>query len=199
MARMFVKTTREGNPYCPPRKTAYFTAGCGGTTWFFIHVLRAANIPVEDVDMPDSGHATPGFPSESLYLSHGDDPYSRTGWHSPPFPEPYPSSEIPILEEQYKEWFNASNSREENQYNVGRRMPELAVQYLPQYLLYVRCTDRAAGLSKESSEVYRPGSMGIGRYWTIAELDAMQFWERMDAKIERYGGCPIPHPTRPNG
>ena len=82
LARMFVKTTREGNPYCPPRKTAYFTAGCGGTTWFFIHVLRAANIPVEDVDMPDSGHATPGFPSESLYLSHGDDPYSRTGWHS---------------------------------------------------------------------------------------------------------------------
>ncbi len=196
LARMFVGTTRFGNPDCPSSKTARFTAGCGGTTWFFIHVLRAVNIPVEDVDMPDSGHATPGFPSEGLYLSHGDDPYGKGGWYSPPFPEPYPSTEIPISEATFNDWFSPSNSRRENDENVGRRETELIVEYLPQYLLHIRCGDRARGVSKESSDVYRPGSMGIGRYWTIAELDAMRFWERMDAKIERYGGCPIPHPTR---
>ena len=195
LARMFVKTTRRGSPDYRS-STAHFTAGCGGTTWFFIHVLRAVNIPVEDVDMPDSGHATPGFPSEGLYLSHGDDPYSKGGWYSPPFPEPYPSTEIPISEATYHDWFSPSNSRQENDQNVGRRTTELIVEYLPQYLLHIRCEDRANGLSKESSDVYRPESMGIGRYWTIAELDALRFWERMDAKIERYGGCPIPYPTR---
>ena len=195
LARMFVKTTRQGSPDYRS-STAHFTAGCGGTTWFFIHVLRAVNIPVEDVDMPDSGHGTPGFPSERLYLSHGDDPYSKGGWHSTPFPEPYPSTEIPVSEATFNDWFSPSNSRRENDQNVGRRTTELIVEYLPQYLLHIRCEDRANGLSKESSEVYRPESMGIGRYWTIAELDALRFWERMDAKIERYGGCPIAHPTR---
>jgi len=197
LARMFVKTTREGNPDCPRRGTGHYTAGCGGTTWFLIHVLRAVNIPVEDMDMPDSGHATPGFPSEGLYLSHGDDPYMRSGWHSPPFPEPYPSNEIPISEAQYTEWFNESNSREENQNNVGRKATELMVEHLTQWLLHLRCEDRSDGTPKESSRVYRPGSTGIGRYWTVADLDAMSFWERMDAKIAQYGGCPIPHPTRP--
>ncbi len=29
------------------------------------------------------------------------------------------------------------------------------------------------------------------RYWTVAELEAMRFWERMDAKIAQYGRCSV--------
>ncbi len=192
LARILAGTThKEGG------SSRYFTAGCHGTNWFLIHLLRAVNIPVQYVYW--SGHAIPSFPSEALYLSHGDDPYVTTGQYSPPFPEPYPTSEVPISEATYREWFSTSNSREENRNNVGRRTTELAVEHLPQTLLLARCRDRDQGLSNAESYVYSPGAFGIGRHWTVAELEAMRFWERMDAKIEQYGGCSmIPSPTRPH-
>ena len=165
------------------------TAGCHGTNWFFVHLLRAVNIPAEYVTW--TGHAIPSFPSESIYLSHGDDPYSGLGRYYPPFPEPYPSSELPISEATYTEWFSTSNPHEENLKNVGRKTTELGVEYLSPALLNTRCSDLAAGRSNADSYVYAPGWFGIGNHWTVDELEAMGFWERMDAKIEQYGGCSI--------
>ncbi len=184
LARVLAGTTRKSDG-----QTGHFTAGCHGTNWFLIHVLRAVNIPVEHVIW--AGHAIPSFPSDALYLSHGDDPYSGLTKPIPPFPEPFPASEIPIDEATYQEWFSESNSDEENLNNVGRRTTELAVKYLSPSLLRLRCDDLAHGRSNEESEVYRPGSAGVGRYWTVAELEAMRFWERMDAKITQYGGCSV--------
>ena len=195
LARILTGTRRGPDKPCPsPSDTPFhhYTGGCHGTNWFFIHLLRAVNIPAEYIVW--SGHAIPHFPSEALYLSHGDDPYGLLGLHSPPFPEPFPTSEILIPESKYTQWFNASNSSAENLNNVGRRMRELAVRYLPQWLLSVRCRDIASGVSNEESLVYSPSNTGIGRNWTVAELEAMGFWERMDAKIEQYGGCPILRP-----
>ena len=205
LARMFAGTKRK--PWQSPsgcrtgadQSAQRYTWGCHGTAWFFIHVLRAVNIPVEaprTYYAVCAGHATVSFPSEDVYLSHGDDPYNRFTWYSPPFPEPFPSSDLLISGSRFREWFNSSHSNEENRWNVGRRVRELAVENLPQLLLHWRCLDLADGLPKESGRVYRPGSSGIGRDWTVAELEAMGFWERMDAKIAEYGGCPIPHPER---
>ena len=184
LARMLSGTTRKRD-----RKMGHATWGCHGTNWFLIHLLRAVNIPVEYVLW--AGHAVPSFPSEALYLSHGDDPYSRTAKPIPPFPEPYPASEIPIDEATYRGWFSESNSHDENLKNVGRRTTELSVKHLSPYLLMLRCDDLAHGRSNEESEVYRPGSAGVGRLWTVAELETMRFWERMDAKIAQYGGCSV--------
>ena len=196
LARMLSGTRRGPDELCGPLTGVHhYTAGCHGTNWFFIHLLRAVNIPAEYIRW--SGHATPHFPSEAMYLSHGDDPYDGLGLYSPPFPEPFPTSEILIPESKYTQWFNASNSFAENQNNVGRQMTELGVKYLSQWLLVLRCQDIANGVSNADSQVYRPLSAGIGRYWTVAELEAMNFWERMDAKIAQYGGCPIPPPVRP--
>ena len=179
--------------------TEHYTAGCHGTAWFFLHVLRAVNIPVEPPEYyyaVCASHAAVSFPSENVYLSHGDDPYNKTAWYSPPFSEPFPSSDLLIPGSQFREWFNSSHSDEENLRNVGRTVAELAVAHLPQLLLSWRCWDLAEGLPKESGRVYRPGSTGIGHFWTVAELEAMRFWERLDAKIAQYGGCPIPEPSR---
>ena len=179
--------------------TEHWTAGCHGTAWFFLHVLRAANIPVEPPEYYYSvcaSHAAVSFPSEDVYLSHGDDPYNRNTWYSPPFPEPFPSSDLLIPGSQFREWFSSSHSDDENRKNVGRTVAELGVETLPQLLLHWRCLDLADGLTKESSRVYRPGSTGIGHHWTVAELEAIGFWDRLDAKIAQYGGCPIPHPGR---
>ncbi len=179
--------------------TKHYTAGCHGTAWFFTHVLRAVNIPV---DPPESyysvcaGHAAVSFPSEDMFLSHGDDPYNRNTWYSPPFPEPFSSSEILVPGSKFRQWFNTSNSPEENRNNVGRTIVELAVAHLPQLLLHWRCQDLSDGRSLESSRVYHRHSTGIGHHWTLAELEDIGFWERLDAKIERYGGCPIAHPGR---
>ena len=168
---------RQGHP----------TWGCHGTNWFLIHVLRAFNIPAEYIVW--SGHAVPSFPSEALYLSHGDDPYGSHTKAKGPIPEAFPTSEIPISEAMYRQWFKRSNSFSENLNNIGRRGTELTVKYLPGVLLQARCHDVATGRSHEESVVYGPRSFGIPRYWTVAELEAMRFWERMDAKIAEYGGC----------
>lgn len=183
VARVLTQSTRKRDGF-----RGHPTAGCHGTNHLLAHVLRAANIPVEYIRW--AGHATPSFPSEGLYLDHGDNPYGKGAQYSDPFPEPYPTAELLIDHETFSEWFNTSNSHEENLNNIGRRGTELTVEHLPQSILVTRCSDIRRGLSNEDSNVYRPGHAGIGHYWTVAELEAMQFWQRMDAKIARYGGCP---------
>ena len=175
----------------------HFTAGCHGTNQVLKHLLRLVNIPVEYLVW--GGHAVPSFPSERLYLSHGDDPYGGLGHYTLPFSEPYPTDSLLISEETYQAWFSTFNSPEENRNNVSRRTTELGVRHLSQYLLHYRCKDLALGLSNEDSNVYRPGNAGVGRYWTVAELEAMSFWERMDAKISQHGGCPVPYPWPSHG
>ena len=183
LSQMIAGTTRDDDG-----TFAHFTGGCHGTNWFFIQLLRALNIPVEYVIR--AGHAIPSFPSEALYLSHGDDPYSALTQYSHPFPEPFPTSALPISEATFKAWFNGKSPAETLK-NVGRKTTELGVEHLSQYLLALRCDDLANGRSKASSLVYDPNYAGVGLYWTVAELDAMRFWERMDAKIARYGGCSV--------
>lgn len=175
----------------------HWTAGCHGTNRLLIHVLRVLNIPVEYALW--GGHAVPVFPSEGVALTHGDDPYSQLAQYAEPFPEPFPTGEMLIATATYSEWFSESNTNEENLHNVGRRGTELGVEHLPQWLLRVRCDDIANGRSNAESRVYRPGTAGIGWYWSVAELEAMQFWQRMDAKIAQYGGCAKIPPPRYRG
>jgi len=52
----------------------HWTAGCHGSVGFLNAVLRAVNIPVQPVWV--CGHELACFPTEKLYLDHGDDPYS---------------------------------------------------------------------------------------------------------------------------
>ena len=53
----------------------HWTAGCHGSTGFMNAALRVLNIPVEPVWV--CGHELVYFPSEDLYMDHGDDPYNQ--------------------------------------------------------------------------------------------------------------------------
>lgn len=55
---------------------AKWTAGCGGTSSFISHALRALNIPVQLFVACSSYHYMPLFPTEQLFMTHGDNPYN---------------------------------------------------------------------------------------------------------------------------
>jgi hypothetical protein len=173
LSRVISGTPTTGSPTLRNR-----TGGCWGTAGFLRAVLRVINIPARLVRA--GAHATSHFISEGRYLSHGDDPYNALTRCSPP----YPARELLIDQARFDAWFGPAVPDAEKSRNVGRRPRELAIQYLPNYLLRNHCEDLAAGRSHAESHVVETLSN-----YTVAELEAAQLWQRMDAKIAGMGGC----------
>ncbi len=171
----------KGTPFTgyPEYKVRNRTAGCWGTTGFLRAVLRVVNIPVAAVDA--CRHAMPHFVSERMYLTHGDDPYNAFAKATPP----YPARELLITQSKFDTWLGSGATEEERCNNVGRRVYELALTHLPDELLRIRCADIAAGLSRPQSGVLD----SFRRFYILAELEKINLWERLDTKIESFGGC----------
>jgi hypothetical protein len=175
----------EGTPNTDPRPgytdvvLRHRTAGCHGTNGFLRGLLRAVNIPVLYLRPPNSGHATPGFPTEGMYLSHGDDPYNAMAKATPP----YPAAALLIDQPQYDAWFPPGASDPDK--NIGRQVLELALVHLPDYLLHRHCADIAASRSHDQSDVFA----SFQRFYSVAELEAMDVWDRLDQKVAGFGGC----------
>jgi len=155
------------------------TAGCWGTTGFLRAVLRVVNIPVKLVT--NAGHAQPFFMSDSRYLSHGDDPYNQLSKATPPMP----ASLLLIDQATFDAWFGAGVSDADKSNNIGRRNRELAITYLPNYLLNAYCSDISNGKTHSNGQVYDIFS----RHYSVSQLEAENLWGRMDAKIAGFGGC----------
>jgi len=155
------------------------TAGCRGTTGFLRALLRVINIPVKLVT--NAGHAQPWFLADARYLSHGDDPYSALTKSTPPVP----AGEILIDQAKFNTWFGTGVSEADKSNNIARRTRELAITYLPNYLLHAYCGDLAAGKNHGDGQVFDIFS----RNYTVAQLEAGNLWGRMDAKIAGFGGC----------
>ncbi len=152
------------------------TGGCWGTTGFLRAVLRTVNIPVELVTK--AGHALPHFISERRYLSHGDDPYNQLFG-----PEPtIPASRLPINQATFDSWFGPGVSHLDH---IGRQTRELALEFLPNYVLRRHCEDLAAGRGHAESRVFEI----FERNYTVAQLEGMNLWERIEDKIDSLGGC----------
>lgn len=60
-----------------PYGFSHWTAGCGGTSSFIGQALRAVNIPVQMAAVCEGHHYVPLFPTEGLFMDHGDDPYNQ--------------------------------------------------------------------------------------------------------------------------
>ncbi len=173
----------------PTEGIQHFTAGCWGTTGFLKIVMRTVNIPVQFLSV--FAHAMPGFPREELYLSHGDDPYNAFSSTVTP---PYPPLEILIDIITYNAWFDYDltdiDDRMRVNNNLGRRTKEIAVQYLPIYLIDLYCQDIANGSSHAVGKVYETLSGPDNQYYTLDDLETTyDLWTRMDAFINSIGGC----------
>ncbi|MFX1538301.1 MAG: hypothetical protein ACFFDI_29275 [Promethearchaeota archaeon] len=167
----------------PSLGVRHWTAGCHGTNSFLNSILKVVNIPAKYVRVEPVGHATPGlFVDNWKYLSHGDDPYNRYLVKCTP---PYPIEEMLIDQTQWDSWFGDAVPPEERAKNIGRQVKELAIKYLPDYLLHLHCADVAAGRSHAESDVYDVFS----RYYTVEELEEMNLWTRIQLKINIFDGC----------
>jgi hypothetical protein len=177
MARVLDGTVQTSHPGLGVR---HRTAGCRGTVGLLRALLRAINIPVQLV--ASAQHAQPWFMADSRYLSHGDDPYSPLTKATPPVP----AAELLIDQAQFDAWFGAGISAAEKRKNVGRRPRDLALTYLPNYLLRAYCSDIANQKGHGNGQVFDI----LSPNYTVPQLQAQSLWTRMDAKIEALGGCP---------
>lgn len=164
----------------PEWGTAHRTGGCHGTLGFLRAILRCVNIPVNPNYV--CGHALPHFPTENCYMSHGDDPYNR---FSKGTPAPFPGTNLMISGVTYNEWFGAEVPSKKKEDNVGRNVRELTLVHLPPHLLELHCKDLADRKSHSNSSVAKVFECE----YSVAQLEAMDLWNRIQAKIDSYGGC----------
>ncbi len=172
--------TANSSGYTPPL-FSHWTVGCPGTNQFMMAVLRAVNIPVRYLVVEQ--HATPYFPTEGKYLDHGDNPYSRAWATATPT---IPASALLIDEATYQARFSPALTRAQRLSGIGRTPWELSITQLTDWTLVNRCDDLAAGrTSHASSKVYSD----VARFYTLVDLESMDLWNRLDAKIASRGGC----------
>jgi len=159
----------------------HWTAGCSGTTYFLQEVLRSVNIPVDYLGDPCYGHAQPYFPSEGLYLSHGDDLYYDNYTDSVP-----PAEELLIDQATYLNWFTSVDC-DTCLNNVGRRGKELVLKYLPDpFVKNVYCNyDVILNKTHENSQVYG----FFKNLYTLQELEAADLWGWLCQRATELGAC----------
>jgi hypothetical protein len=83
----------------------------------------------------------------------------------------------------YDAWFPVGGANPDE--NIGRRVYELALIYLPNALLQAHCADLAAGRGHAASDVFAMFS----RWYSVTQLEGMGLWNRLDAKVASFGGC----------
>jgi hypothetical protein len=165
-----IEGTVVSDPTFPTSAVQHWTAGCTGTTRFFRAVLRVVNIPVREIARPETGgHAIPFFSGEGLYLSHGDDPYSRdfvTG--------DFTGRDLLINSDQWMRWFPPGAAGQ----NVSRRVFDLNVERPSRYVLGLYCEDQRLGRSHAEGSVFLSYA---SHYVTLTELEATGFYGRLAA------------------
>lgn len=177
VTRILAGTFLTGHPEWGVR---HWTAGCRGTLSFLRAMLRTVNIPVLPVYV--CGHALVYFPTEKRWLSHGDDPYNALSKATPAFA----ASNLLTVESSYQSWFGAGVSDQEKCENVGRRTRELALTYLPDYLLQKYCEDVAQNKTHAAGQVYSI----FAKDYALGYLEnTVKLWTKLDAKIQSMGGC----------
>jgi hypothetical protein len=165
----------------------HWTPGCWGTSGFLRSVLRAVNIPVVP-RLSGCLHFVPYFAAQKRYLSHGDDPYSSYAQAKYP---PYNADQLLLDEATFTSWFpfnpndpnNAANQAK-GCLNVGRRVMDLAVWHFSDALIDDYVSDKQKGLDHASGRVFE-AFKSVG--YTVAELEAAQFWVRLEATAVQLG------------
>jgi hypothetical protein len=156
----------------------HWTKGCSGTAGFLKEVLRSVNIPVfmEKVPQDSCKHSQPYFPSEGLYLGHGDDPY--VSWYKPinTTVDP-PMEDFLIDQDTYNDRFTGDLA--EACRNVDRQPLEVMIDYPPELLVEEYCRDLADNYSHAEGRVYQL----YQSWYSVQELEARGLWTNLDQQV----------------
>jgi hypothetical protein len=170
----------------------HYTAGCHGTSGFLHAILRILNIPVDSNVV--AGHSLTRFMTESLYLSHGDDPYIAN--------DPYgvPVSAMLISEGTFRSWFVTPSPALISE-NVGRNDPEQMIKYLSGKLEKPYCDDPVPNSDHAHSKIMTVSYIAMyPSTYTLNYLEHLpadpskpglpsSLWDRLAQKIAGAGGC----------
>lgn len=154
-----------------------WSVGCHGTSYFYRALMRLANIPVHYYYLEGCGHGMPVFSTISRTLSHGDDVYTYTLSH-PPFP---PDLLLISLNAFNMMFFGSDGDCG----NVGRRVAQIAIDWLPDSLVHDYCDDVWNGASHAEGEVFQWFSL----WYTLADLESTDLWGRLADRATDLGFC----------
>ncbi len=173
----------EGTPRLWDGHVMCWAQGCHGVTDFLVSALRNLNIPayrLYDADVLD-GHTVPVFPTIGCTMSHGDDIYGVKMNIPTRDPDYLPPEEILISMSTFVSWFYFQPQR----HNVGRQLYEIAIEYLPDFLMDKYCEDQMSMQHPSELSVYDT----FDHIYTYQELVDMGLWERLEAKDQKLNYC----------
>lgn len=164
----------------------HWTGGCGGTAGFNNLIFGYLNIASQSLAY---NHFQSSFALENqtLYVDHTDNPYSLNGC------DEIPTERILLDTPTFYGWFSY-NTGDRSKY-VGRRVSDLALEYLPLCMLKDYCELDTPTTPHDHSKLYTGFMQGS---YTVQELEAMHLWEKVQDKVNSLGGCnAILHPPKP--
>jgi hypothetical protein len=170
-----------------PGPTGWTQNGCQGEGEFLQVVLRAANIPVVQMDIiPGGGHSTALFRTLGMMMGHGDDVYDVRLAAATPMA---PGEAILISIATFNAWFQSPGLP--TYFNLYRALYEVELKYLSNRLLEKYCSDQATGQTHASGDVYAEflGYDGITHFYTVQELEAVNLWDNLKVKAGKLGYC----------
>jgi hypothetical protein len=168
----------------------HWIGGCSGATGFNNLVAASVNIGAPQVV---KAHFQSGFFIEGgkqVWQCHGDDPYNIRGDAEIPITatliddatfHQYFLDEDPNLSDEQNEAIDEHNDK-----HVSRCTADLRIQYLPVRMLATYGTNGDAAKPHHQQEVY---SHYFETTYTVAELEAKNFWPNLEAKVQSLGGC----------
>jgi hypothetical protein len=173
----------EGTPRLWDNHVKSWAKGCSGVSYFLASALRNLNIPayrVYDAELL-SMHSVPVFPTIGCTMSHGDDIYDVNMNFPTMSPDYIPPQKILLPMETFYDWFYLQSER----HNIGRQLYEIAIEYLPNFLMDRYCEDQMSMEAPWELSVYDT----FDHIYTYQELLDMGLWQRLEEKNQKLNYC----------
>ena len=123
-------------------------------------------------------------------MTHGDDPYDRTGWVTayPGYPAPKPIEYLVSMSE-YKSLFPSGQSVADCLTHVGRQSADIAIKYGSDLLMQAYCADQASGATQANGQVF-----AIMKTWyDLPTLQSKGLWTTLANKTAALNYCATQH------
>jgi hypothetical protein len=208
VSRILAGTHYTGTDTTVGTNLTQWTLGCHGTTGLLKSLLRAINIPVEDftvfnpsVSYPNdayyfSGHATPHFISEHLWLSHGDDPYIGVNYNAI---LPFPLQAMEIGDTQFFNWF-PNTGKSSTSLPLGIQADYVEMFWGDRAMLETRLQDLVTKPTPPDANLcgYINGLTGTNSFYSCAQAEGLGLLGNIDPLVLPYVAGDTLYPDEPH-